>query len=363
MDRLLLVSRASLLVWLPLALSLLWWPGQWALAGTVLAGLLLAAWPLALAEQALAARAEAPPIPGLQALTRQSDARRAWRFIAWSGLLASGLLLVVLALVGGRLLAALCWQAGWLTSLGEAGLWSAASVLLLFLGALRQFSRVPLPLWWLLLLPLAGLALWPAPQLDGGTQPASVALGLPADAALLAGALLLGAGALLRWPLAKPVLVLGTGLKLAAMLLFVLVLLALHAGRDWALMQGLAVVLVLLALSPVMAVGVAELAPRLQSTLLSLCLLLVPSVLLVQWVTLTGAASDVLLLAQVLITWLAINALVMSIYAGWVMKVGHARRALALPSEGLYNLWRVAVRWVAPVTLVLGLYRFWLAGA
>jgi SNF family Na+-dependent transporter len=33
---------------------------------------------------------------------------------------------------------------------------------------------------------------------------------------------------------------------------------------------------------------------------------------------------------------------------GWIMKISHVRKALNLPSEGLYNLWRVMVRLVVP---------------
>lgn len=364
MDRLLLASRASVLVLLPLALSLLWWPAGQTAWLALLAGLVLVAWPLALAEKALAVRAEAPLITGMQALTRQSDAPRAWRVMAWSSLSASVLLLVLLALVGGRQLAALLWQAGWLTDLGEAGLWSAATVLLLFAGALRRFSRVPLLLWALLLLPMAAASLWPwLAQPAAADAGLSAAVGLPAQATLLAGGLLLGAGAMVRWPLARPPLALGAGPKLVMMVVGLFLLLALHAGRQWEVMHWLAVLLVLLALAPVLEVGVGELTPRLQSPWLALCLLLVPAVLLSQWVTLLGTPTDVVLLAQLLLTWMAVNTLLLSLYAGWVMKVGHARRALALPSEAVYNLWRVAVRWLAPITLLLGLYRLWSGAA
>jgi SNF family Na+-dependent transporter len=41
--------------------------------------------------------------------------------------------------------------------------------------------------------------------------------------------------------------------------------------------------------------------------------------------------------------------LVLSVFVGWVMKISHVRKALNLPSEGLYNLWRVAVRLVLPL--------------
>jgi SNF family Na+-dependent transporter len=61
---------------------------------------------------------------------------------------------------------------------------------------------------------------------------------------------------------------------------------------------------------------------------------------------------------QAVLVWMAVNALILAIYAGWIMKIGHARKALQLPSEGVYNLWRVGIRWVAPVTLLVALYQW-----
>ena len=41
-----------------------------------------------------------------------------------------------------------------------------------------------------------------------------------------------------------------------------------------------------------------------------------------------------------------------SVFAGWAMKISHARKELSLPSEGLYNAWRVAVRLVVPLAVL-----------
>jgi SNF family Na+-dependent transporter len=40
------------------------------------------------------------------------------------------------------------------------------------------------------------------------------------------------------------------------------------------------------------------------------------------------------------------------IFAGWAMKVSHARKELNLPSEAIYNVWRVAVRLVVPLAVL-----------
>ena len=43
----------------------------------------------------------------------------------------------------------------------------------------------------------------------------------------------------------------------------------------------------------------------------------------------------------------------LSVYSGWAMKISHARKELNLPSELLYNLWRVAIRIVCPLAIIL----------
>lgn len=40
--------------------------------------------------------------------------------------------------------------------------------------------------------------------------------------------------------------------------------------------------------------------------------------------------------------------LVLAVFAGWIMKISHVRKALNFESEAVYNLWRVAVRLLVP---------------
>jgi len=39
------------------------------------------------------------------------------------------------------------------------------------------------------------------------------------------------------------------------------------------------------------------------------------------------------------------------------MKISHLRKAVNLPSEALYNVLRIALRWVAPITVVVAIAR------
>lgn len=47
--------------------------------------------------------------------------------------------------------------------------------------------------------------------------------------------------------------------------------------------------------------------------------------------------------------------LLLSVFAGWQMKISHLRKALNFSNEGFYNLWRVAIRLVVPIALILAL--------
>lgn len=47
--------------------------------------------------------------------------------------------------------------------------------------------------------------------------------------------------------------------------------------------------------------------------------------------------------------------LLLSIFAGWQMKISHLRKSLNFGNEAFYNLWRVAIRLVVPLALLLAL--------
>lgn len=51
----------------------------------------------------------------------------------------------------------------------------------------------------------------------------------------------------------------------------------------------------------------------------------------------------------------SIAVLLLSIFAGWQMKISHLRKSLNFGNEALYNLWRVAIRLIVPMALLLAL--------
>lgn len=48
-------------------------------------------------------------------------------------------------------------------------------------------------------------------------------------------------------------------------------------------------------------------------------------------------------------------ALWLAVFSGWQMKISHVRKSLNFGSEGVYNLWRIAVRIIVPLAIVLAL--------
>ncbi len=356
------IERAAALLALALALTVLLAPADGWSWLPALAGLLFAAWPLALAERALAVRAGRPLLAGFQALTREADAHRAWRVIAWSSLGASLLALVLTALLAGLLAtSAVQTLAGSTAGLHAGGvLWPVLTVATLLLSFLRAYGHAPSPVW---LLPAALLAGWHVAGQQSGNLPPVLAdlplpVALPAAAGLLFGALLLGTGLGAHWqqsdagqqrlPLAGRGVVLLVGLGLVALLL---------TGRGSLPVLLLGYLATLLALDALARPALAAVRGLNLPPLLAPLLVLVPVVVAAEavWYFAGAAALDCLTFA--LAVWMAVNMLLLALFAGWVMKISHVRKALQLPSEGLYNVWRIAVRWVAPVTLLIALWR------
>ncbi|WP_111893459.1 hypothetical protein [Acinetobacter sp. MB5] len=82
---------------------------------------------------------------------------------------------------------------------------------------------------------------------------------------------------------------------------------------------------------------------------------------LVQWAIilvaiLTWACLAIVpVLNTVLMLWGLLICLIYAIFVGWIMKISHLRKALNFSQEMTYNLWRIAVRIVAPLAIVLAI--------
>jgi hypothetical protein len=81
--------------------------------------------------------------------------------------------------------------------------------------------------------------------------------------------------------------------------------------------------------------------------------LLVSLVLTLVLVAILAVAVPTIWLVGLLVIVSSIAVLLLSIFAGWQMKISHLRKALNFSSEALYNLWRVAIRLVVPLAMIL----------
>lgn len=52
------------------------------------------------------------------------------------------------------------------------------------------------------------------------------------------------------------------------------------------------------------------------------------------------------------------SVLILAIFAGWVMKISHLRKSLEFGSELSYNVWRVLIRWVVPLAIIVAMMAF-----
>ena len=83
--------------------------------------------------------------------------------------------------------------------------------------------------------------------------------------------------------------------------------------------------------------------------------------LIIQWVIIVAALA-VWAISQIeqvlnplLMLWGLVICLIYAIFAGWIMKISHLRKAMNFSTELFYNLWRIAVRVVLPLAIVLAM--------
>ena len=82
---------------------------------------------------------------------------------------------------------------------------------------------------------------------------------------------------------------------------------------------------------------------------------------ILQWIIVLVAVAVWLIpsvqsvLSAVLAVWGLVICLIYAIFAGWIMKISHLRKSLNFSNEAIYNIWRIAVRIVLPLAIILAL--------
>lgn len=306
--------------------------------------------PVLFAEVALSARSADAPWHGMQKLTREADAGVIWRIFAVLSVLIS---LLIAGSVSSRIAFAL--TDGHLAEFGKSvqipsiGLSAGVMVVVLILSLLK--SRL-LPVGLLLLVAGAVIAL-----LGGVTIPAmsEVSLGEWAKAVVLA-LLCVGVGSGLYWfgtvgisnqsmQLKKSLSGLILPIWLTQLAFGALALLVSSSLIDaWSfVVSGLGMLLVAAFL---LYYAGSQLIARLGvlvggglTVILAMLASLLPTAVMSQLIAVVALLA-VLLLA---------------IFAGFVMKISHLRKTFNFASELRYNIWRVLVRIIVPVAVLMAL--------
>ncbi len=335
-----------------------------------LLAMMLVSLPVVYAEIALAYRSVDAPMAGMQKLTREADASPLWRSYGWLAALVS---IVIAALVisgaSSGILAALIElnSAPAVPSFAVAGGLMVIALLLSLLGV------APLPIG--LGLMVVGLLLGFAnglPHIDF----AMTAISLSEWARAVALALVsVGAGTGLYWfgqHLVTKQTITAVDVSnhnaqnghrnrpeteyRATKLVLPIWILQVVIGMVALLISGLSIppigqllywVGVLFVASYLLHYSAQQLAHKF-GILVSLMITLVIGLFLVIAIPTTWLVGLLVIISSIAV-------LLLSVFAGWRMKVSHLRKSLNFGNEAFYNLWRIAIRLIVPIALILAL--------
>ena len=326
--------------------------------------------PVIYAEIALAYRSAEAPLAGMQKLTREADASALWRGFGWLAALVS---IIIAALVISGASTGILTALTELNSAPEVPGFAIAAGLMVIAALLSLLGVTPLPIG--LGLMLIGLFFGLANGLPNITfAMTNISLGEWARAVALA-LVSVGAGTGLYWfgqnriskqavtavgidnhyaqnpsraqasseyratKLVLPIWILQ--LLVGVVALFISGMTLPPIGQ---LLYGAGVIFVA---SYLLHYSTQQLAHKF-GLLVSLVITAVIAIVLV-------VAIPTIWLVGILVIISTIAVLLLSVFAGWQMKISHLRKSLNFGNEAFYNLWRVAIRLVVPVALLLAL--------
>ena len=326
--------------------------------------------PVIYAEIALAYRSAEAPLAGMQKLTREADASALWRGFGWLAALVS---IIIAALVISGASTGILTALTELNSAPEVPGFAIAAGLMVIAALLSLLGVTPLPIG--LGLMLIGLFFGLANGLPNITfAMTNISLGEWARAVALA-LVSVGAGTGLYWfgqnritkqavtavgidnhyaqnpsraqasseyratKLVLPIWILQLLVGVVALFISGMTLPPIGQLLYWA---G-----VIFVASYLLHYSTQQLAHKF-GLLVSLVITAVIAIVLV-------VAIPTIWLVGILVIISTIAVLLLSVFAGWQMKISHLRKSLNFGNEAFYNLWRVAIRLVVPVALLLAL--------
>ena len=331
-----------------------------------LLAMVLVALPVVYAEIALAYRSVEGPLAGMQKLTRESDASPIWRSFGWLAALVS---IVIAALIRSGASTGILTALTELNSTPDVPSFAVAAGLMVITVLLSLLGTAPLPIG--LGLMVVGLILGIAngvPNISFAMTDISLVEWARAVALALVS---VGAGTGLYWFgqnfVSKQTITAVEANSQQAQN---------KAARDYRATKLVLPIWILQLLVGVVALFISGMSlPPIGQLLYWAGVLFVVSYLLhysTQQLThkfgllvslIITFVLALLLVVAIPTTWLvgilvivsSIAVLLLSVFAGWQMKISHLRKSLNFSSEAFYNLWRVAIRLVVPLALLLAL--------
>ena len=335
-----------------------------------LLAMVLVSLPVIYAEIALAYRSAEAPLAGMQKLTREADASALWRGFGWLAALVS---IIIAALVISGASTGILTALTELNSVPEIPSFAIAAGLMVIAALLSLLGVTPLPIG--LGLMVIGLIFGVANGLPNVTfAMTNVSLSEWARAVALA-LVSVGAGTGLYWfgqNLVSKQAATAVGIDnhnaqtsshtdsakeyRATKLVLPIWILQLLVGVVALFISGMALppigqllywVGVLFVASYLLHYSAQQLTHKF-GLLISLVMTAVIAIVLV-------VAIPTIWLVDMLVIISTIAVLLLSVFAGWQMKISHLRKSLNFGNEAFYNLWRIAIRLIVPVALLLAL--------
>lgn len=338
-----------------------------------LLAMILVSLPVVYAEIALAYRSVDAPLAGMQKLTREADASPVWRSFGWlAAIVAVVIAALVISAASSGVIAALT-ELNSVPNLPNFAL-AAGLVVIVVLLSLLGATTLPLGLGLIVIGLLLGLANG-LPSIDF----AMTSINLSEWARAVALALVsVGAGTGLYWfgqhlinqqtitavaadpydstaassassttnraanrhPASKMVLPIWTLQLIVGAVALLTSALSLPPIGQLSYWFG-----VLFVASYLLHYSAQQLAHKFGLLVSLLAVLIVVAILVV--------AIPILWLVGLLVISSSIAVLLLSIFAGWQMKISHLRKSLNFGNEALYNLWRIAIRLIVPLAMIL----------
>lgn len=311
--------------------------------------MLVLAFPLTIMEVALAKRAKVSPLQGFMQLTRDADRSTKWRLIGW------GAVLFVPFMAGGMLsFAAQHIQAQFAISLSSSLIIPVLTIVAVALSCMPRMVVFLLTLLATLAVIVTGILQqpiqhwqWTAFEFQEWSKivtlivvTSGLGLGLYWQSALQAAKTQQAAT-----PLALPIwLAQAVGLGVFAFI-----------NDITSPMQTVALVVAILALAGLLLQFVrTQLVDRQITLVLQIAVLFVP-------VLLWAIPQSAVVFYPVLVISGLLLALAYTVFVGWLMKISHLRKSIQFSNEAIYNLWRIMLRIVIPLAVILSLIGWLLA--